>query len=150
MYKFDESSSFTITNWITNKNLLWISSFDLGLFGSIYMSGYAFGALTVLRLGDIIGRRPILLLSSASNTIIYFLLCFAGDTYLIYALLFIDGAMRMTKGSLAYILMLELIPENKRSKFNSTIILFIVLKCYNLLHLDISLKKDYLFKLNFS
>ena len=121
MYKLDDSSSFTISNWITNRNLLCISSFNIGLFGSIYMSGYVFGALTILRLGDVYGRKPILILSSISNTIIYFLLCFAGNTYLIYALLFVDGAMRMTKGSLAYILMLELIPESKRSKFNSII-----------------------------
>lgn len=121
MYKFDDSSSFTISNWITNRDLLCISNTQLGLFGSIYMSGYAFGALTILRAGDIYGRKPILILSSASNTIIYFLLCFASDIRVIYALLFIDGAMRMTKGSLAYISMQELIPEKKRSIFNSII-----------------------------
>lgn len=121
MYKLDSLSSFTVSNWITNRDLLCISSSSLGLFGSIYMSGYAFGALTILRLGDIFGRKPILIISSASNTIIYFLLCFAGDIRVMYFLLFIDGAMRMTKGSLAYIMMQELIPEKKRSKFNSII-----------------------------
>ena len=120
MHMFDNSASSTITNWITDRNLICISSFNLGLFGSIYMCGYAFGALTILRLGDIIGRKPILVLWSASNTIIYFLLYFTRETYLIYGLLFIDGAMRMTKGSLAYILMLETIPMKKRSKLNST------------------------------
>ena len=35
MYKLDELSSYTITNWITDRGLLCISNFDRALFGSI-------------------------------------------------------------------------------------------------------------------
>ena len=118
-YIFDQTSSTTFTNWITKLNLLCISDFNLGLFGSFYIAGFVFGALTLLRLGDIFGRKKVLFIANIINFCLFLLLFVSTNVKVIYFLLFSSGATRMLAGSLSYILMLEVIPESKRSKFSA-------------------------------
>ena len=116
-YTYDSSSSSTYNNWITKLGLLCIEDFDLGLFGTFYIAGFVFSALTLLRLGDIFGRKRVLIIGNVVNFTLFILLFFATNVKVIYILLFWSGAIRMLAGSLSYLLMLEWIPENKRSKF---------------------------------
>ena len=107
-YLFDNASSSTFNNWITNLNLLCVSDFEVGLFGSIYIAGYVFGALTLLRLGDIFGRKKTLLYFCSMNLLLFWALYFVRNVKIIYALLFACGAIRIWISQLTYILMVEL------------------------------------------
>ena len=91
LYHVNNNSNFTIQNWITRMNLYWISKFELGLFGSLYFLGFVFGALTLLRLGDIFGRKPIWLFTSISLLFVYLIFYFVENLYLIYFFIFIWG-----------------------------------------------------------
>ena len=59
-FRVDWDSIYSLRNWIEPLVLYCISSFKMGLFGSIYFAGFAFGCLTVVRLGDIYGRKWVL------------------------------------------------------------------------------------------
>ena len=98
----------TFTNWITGLNLVCISDLQLGLFGTFYCAGYVFGALTLLRFGDIYGRKRVLFIGNLFNLAIFVLLFMAKNLNFIYFLLFASGAIRMLDGSLSYIFALEL------------------------------------------
>ena len=123
-YHVDYDSNLTIQNWITSMNLEWLSKFKLGLFGSLYFVGFWFGSLTLLRLGDIYGRKPICLITSISLLIVYLMFFFVENLYLIYFFLFVWGTLGIARGSLFYIYLLELIPEDKRSKYSWILMIF--------------------------
>jgi MFS family permease len=99
-------------------NLICISNFQLGLFGSLYFIGFVVGALTLLRLGDTLGRKPVLMFTSISYMILFLLFYFANSLVFVYTLLFISGVLGIARGSLFYMYMLELIPAEKRSTFH--------------------------------
>ena len=49
LFKIDYTSEDTVSNWITELNLVCLSKFNIGLFGSLYFVGYVIGALTFVR-----------------------------------------------------------------------------------------------------
>ena len=59
-FRVDWDSIYSLRNWIEPLDLYCISSFKMGLFGSLYFAGFAFGCLTVVRLGDVYGRKWVL------------------------------------------------------------------------------------------
>ena len=91
----------------------------MGLFGSIYFCGFAFGALVILRLGDIYGRKPVLIGSVILSIVLFLALYLANNIILVYILLFWIGTLNITKGTLFYLYFLELIPERKRIKYHT-------------------------------
>jgi len=118
-YRVDEGSNETLHNWITSLDLLCTSNFKLGLFGSLYFVGFVVGAITLLRLGDIYGRRPVLLFTSSSYLLLYILLFFANDLNLIYCLIVVGGWLAIARGALFYIYMLEMVPAGNRKKYHT-------------------------------
>jgi MFS family permease len=119
-YNFDGNRE-TVHNWITNMDLTCISGFQLGLFGSLYFVGFVIGALTLLRLGDIIGRKPVVTMTSLGLLCLFVSLFFVNNLYVIYTLLFIAGVLGITRGSLFYLYMLEMLPQSKRESFHTFI-----------------------------
>jgi MFS family permease len=117
-YRVNENSSETLHNWITHLDLLCISNFKIGLFGSLYFVGFVIGAVTLLRLGDSIGRKPVLLFTSLCSMAVFALLFFASNLYLIYGLIMIAGWLGIARGSLFYLYMLEMVPNAKRARYH--------------------------------
>lgn len=117
LYQIDRSADDTITNWITELDLVCISKFNLGIFGSLYFVGYVIGALTFVRLGDTIGRKPVLLFGTTLFWITSVCTYFATNLYLMYFLTLMLGIFEMVRFSLAYLLMVELLPKEKRNKY---------------------------------
>ena len=116
-YNFDGDRE-TIHNWMTNMDLTCISNIQLGLFGSIYFLGFVFGTMTLLRLGDIIGRKPVVTATSAGLITIFGAFIFVNNLYAVYVMLVLTGLLSITKGALSYMYMLEILPSNKRQNYH--------------------------------
>jgi MFS family permease len=116
-YNFDGDRE-TFHNWMTNMDLTCISSFHLGLFGSLYFVGYVIGTLTLLRLGDIIGRKPVVTATSAGLIGLFAAFIFVNNLYAVYVMLVLTGLLSITKGALSYMYMLEILPPNKRQNYH--------------------------------
>ena len=110
-----------LDNWISDFNLMCTSKITLGLFGSLHFAGNVIGAMFILRLGDIYGRKPVLLFSTLSTMFVVFSMYFTQNLYLVYALLVISGMLIIAKGTMAYIYMLELIPDSRWGIYHTVV-----------------------------
>lgn len=119
MYKYNQNSIETILNWTTEFDLTCSSHLTRGLFGSFAFIGWALGSITILRFGDVYGRKPVVLLTSIALIFATLSLYFVHNLILVYALLVLNGALSLTKGTLLYIYFLEFVPESKRLKYHS-------------------------------
>ena len=82
----------------------------MGLFGSLYYVGYVIGSLTFLRLGDSKGRKWILALALAIQTVVLLLFYFVTILEVYYVLMFIQGFASCVREGLSYVFAMELIP----------------------------------------
>ena len=55
------SKSSELQNWVSHYDLLCATKFQISLFGSLFFVGAVIGTITVLRLGDVYGRRPVII-----------------------------------------------------------------------------------------
>ena len=118
-FSYKMSTGNRLDNWISDFHLMWSSNVTLGLFGSLHFIGYVLGSIFIIRLGDVYGRKPILLMWTIATIILTFLMYFTEELWLIYLLLIISGMFIISKGALGYVYMLELIPESKCGNFHS-------------------------------
>lgn len=101
-----------------------MSNFKFGLFGSIYFIGFAIGAITLLRLGDTLGRKPVLVLTSILNPIFMLGLAFGRNLMFLYVMIFLAGCVSIARSALFYLYMLEIIPDSKRVYFHAIMMFF--------------------------
>jgi MFS family permease len=99
----------SIHNWMTDMEMYCLSSFRIGLFGSLWLFGFAFWGI-LLKLGDTIGRKPILVIGCITNVVLSFALYFINNIYARYALLFLYG-VTWAKVVWTYIYVTELSPQ---------------------------------------
>ena len=64
--------------------MICVSDFEIGLIGSCFMLGIVFGCITIARLGDIYGRRPIFILGMMLQIIGIFGIIVSSNLYLAY------------------------------------------------------------------
>ena len=119
MYKVDQNSMETVLNWNTLFDLTCSSKLTLGLFGSFIFIGCAIGSITILRFGDIYGRKPVVNITNILSIFVLIGLYFAHNIILVYFLLLLVGALHLTKGTLLYIHYLEFIPNSQMLKYHS-------------------------------
>ena len=112
IYRKNNKSIETIDNWITKFDMIWADGILISLFGALYFIGFVIGAVTIVRLGDIYGRKPISVWTNILSIFIYIGLYFANSKELVYVLLVPTGALYIARFILLYIYMLELMPEN--------------------------------------
>ena len=72
-YTINWDSVYSLHNWIEPLNLACASDFEIGLFGSLYFVGFAVGAFSVVRLGDVYGRKWVLVTALGVQTILFLL-----------------------------------------------------------------------------
>ena len=108
-------TSESLYNWAYDMELFCTSSFEIGLFGSLYFVGFMLGSLTLLRLADIFGRRPIyflgIVLHLASLTLAIFIESLL-SRYLCIAALGVATAITV---NCTFVYMLELVPANRQN-----------------------------------
>ena len=88
-------------------NLECEGSFKIGLFGSFFLLGVVIGCLTLTRLGDIVGRKPIFMLGMIMQIGITTTTIFMTNEYVAYVLCFLEGISMTGKQYVGYSLLIE-------------------------------------------
>ena len=101
---------YSLYNWTYELELYCTSSFLIGLFGSLYFAGFMLGSLTLLRLGDIYGRRPVYLLGLALHLISMVLVMAISSQTARYVSISMIGFATSITVNLTFVLLLELAP----------------------------------------
>ena len=113
-YRYDYDSIDTVHNWMTKMDLICLSDSQIGIFGTLFFLGWVIGAVSLLGMGDIFGRKKTLIVSVTGMALMLVGLIFVDNMWLLYANLFAMGIFNGSKGALAYLYMLELSPANIR------------------------------------
>lgn len=108
-WKIDWSNSESIHNWMTQMDLYWESNFKIGLLGSTFFFGFALWGL-ILKIGEIWGRKWVLIIGAITNIILSFGLYFIDNLYAKYILLFLYG-VTCAKVVWTYIYIPEIVPS---------------------------------------
>ena len=124
-YTIDYSHEFTIDNWVTDYNLLCVTNSEIGLFGSLLLAGFFFGSVFFVRLGDHLGRLPVILGSTLISTVAL-ICCLILSPTLPYLLLniFIFGLTIAPRLIMSYVLAIELTPKEHHSYYSSLPMIF--------------------------
>ena len=87
-----------------------VSSFRIGLMGSVYLLGWALGCLFIPRWGDVYGRRWPYIISMGASLVIYLVLLLSKDVNLTISMYFLLGFTNPGKSNISYVYLLEMIP----------------------------------------
>jgi MFS family permease len=81
----------------------------------MYFLGWVFGVVTILRFGDILGRKRTLIFVLPVLITAMLLLCYVDNQFLAYFLIFVIGCTAGVKSSLFYLYAFELVPTSMRT-----------------------------------
>lgn len=109
-YRYNWNSDNTISNWITSMKLECEPGYKIGMIGSLYFLGFCIGAATLLRLADIKGRRPMLIFSMVSSTLVTFCFLITNSLTIAYILTFLNGMFLAVRIAVGYMCILEFAP----------------------------------------
>lgn len=82
-------------------NLHCVSSFDIGLFGSLYFFGILFGSIAFPSRADSIGRKPFIHASAIIESISFFVLLLSKSLYFHYPAIFTIGVSAAMKAMIS-------------------------------------------------
>ena len=120
-YRYDEFG--TISNPITDYDLLCADKSAIGLIGLCFFAGIIVGALIFPRAADIVGRKPVILLGFILHVGIMGALLFCqGLKPVLYIAVFLLGLKALMNSHIAYVLLMEIVPAGKRNQYGSLIL----------------------------
>ena len=110
----DWNSKFSLINWIDRLNLHFMDSYVLGLFGTLFFTGYLL-SLFANPLADVFGRRIYIKMSIIVSIICYTSLIYSTNLYVNFAMMFVCGILAPWKAMISYSHFMEFIKgrENK-------------------------------------
>jgi putative MFS transporter len=110
--EIDFANEFTLDNWITKYNLLCAPKSKLAIFGSLMLFGFFFGSVFFVRIGDKLGRKKVVLVSTIINTLAL-LVCqsLSFNLTTLYVFIFIFGLTIGPRCLLSYVLAVEMTPR---------------------------------------
>lgn len=114
-YKVDWDSESSLDNWYVQQNMECISKARIGLIGSAYFIGWAFAAVFIPRLSDLLGRKVTFLFSMALQLCAFFALYFSRNVNLTTVCMFFFGMAAVGRCSISYLFMMELLPTNMQT-----------------------------------
>ena len=117
-------SKYGLYNWIKSMDLYCISDFRMGLFGSIYFVGFVVGALTVVRLGDVYGRKWVLVSLMIFQAALFAVLLFFQVQWVTYVTMFFFGIQSTARYGIAYSYGLEFCPEKYKQLLSTIYFIF--------------------------
>jgi len=110
-FKPDESSVYTMNNWVGKMDLYCTSDAKIGFLGSSFLAGTFFGSFIVPRASDVVGRRPLFLFGLNLFMLVLVGSLFCEDLYFMYVLLFLGGLAETGRYYVAYIYAVEMMPQ---------------------------------------
>ena len=119
-WRVDYMNQTSLHNWVEEYDLhCTTSSFEIGLFGSLFFAAFVIGSLIFPPLSDCIGRRPIALIGILVQAICSTMLMFSSSEVFTYVLLFDMGLVYPCNIFVGYVLVMELIPESNTAAATS-------------------------------
>jgi MFS family permease len=104
-----------VKNWITELNLVCEDPRKIGGIGSSYFIGTVFSLILFVRLSDIYGRKPLVILTVISNVLSYAgILFYAKELYYLYAYYFMMGMGGIMITCVIYSYLVEFMPNNNK------------------------------------
>lgn len=79
----------------------------IGFIGALFLAGIVFGCLTVTKLGDVYGRKPIYLLGLFMNLVLTILIILNQNDIILFVLLFFYGLSITARYYVGYTFNLE-------------------------------------------
>jgi MFS family permease len=90
----------------------------IGLFGTMLLSGWFVGSFFIVRLGDIYGRKTILVPCTVISIITLLLIAIGNNLIALKALIFVFGVMAAPRYSLSYVYANELTTAKHESLYS--------------------------------
>ena len=106
----DMDTARSLFNWAFEMELYCTSKLYIGLFGSLYFVGFMVGSMTLLRLADIYGRRPLLLLGIAIHVVAVFFIIWLSSLIARYCFITLLGIATGITVNCTFVLLVELVP----------------------------------------
>ena len=105
------ASEATIVNWITKYDLVCLPKSEMGMCGGLMLAGYFFGSIFLVRLGDIVGRKMVTVVSSLAGVVALIGIIAAQNIIALFLFIFIYGLAIAPRSFMAYVWALELSPK---------------------------------------
>eukprot|EP00347_Sterkiella_histriomuscorum_P006274 403353395 len=106
-WEVDQTSRFSLNNWITVLDMHCSSSFEIGLFGSLYFAGYLFSCAIFPPLSDKFGRKIFTIGVCFVQLIALAAMLFIPNIMVYYLVNAIIGASQPLKAMIAYTHLME-------------------------------------------
>lgn len=114
----DFSDQFSVENWITKYDLICYPKAQIAYFGGLLLAGFFVGSVFFVRIGDIIGRRPVILASTILSTFSLFgCQYFAPNLTALFIYIFLFGVTIGPRCFLSYVLGMELTPKEHHTLY---------------------------------
>jgi MFS family permease len=101
----------SLQNWYEQLNLACESKAKVGFIGSSLFIGWSISAFILPRIADIVGRRPVFMLSMFIQTIAFTGLFLSRSIYVNYAFMFLFGTASVGRCSISFLYLMELLPK---------------------------------------
>ncbi|CDW78040.1 solute carrier family member 5 [Stylonychia lemnae] len=118
-WKIDWTNAESLSNFIMYFDLYCDSQFKIGLFGSLFLAGIVLGSVTLTRLGDIYGRKPIFLIGMAIQILTTVGVLMNSNIMVAYALFFIIGFGVTGKQFVGFSYLVEMQPHYTQAYVSS-------------------------------
>ena len=113
-WKYNWEDSETLDNLLVQFNLVCDAEMKIGLFGSFFLLGICMGSITLTRLGDIYGRKPIFIFGILLVALASFILYFMTNIITGYVLGFIMGFGVTAKQYVGFSYLVEMHPKKRQ------------------------------------
>ena len=102
-------------NWVIELALVCEPHYKMSLIGTCFFAGFLVGSLTLVRLADRLGRKPILYASLFLQLGLPCVSFFVHTLWMLYVMIFFTGLFSVTRASLMYVLLNELAGQKWRT-----------------------------------
>jgi DHA1 family bicyclomycin/chloramphenicol resistance-like MFS transporter len=106
----DWSSITSLHNLIDQYEILCLDNFYIGMFGTCFLLGIVFGCLTLSRLGDIYGRKPIIIIGMLIQITCVGIIVLSKHLFICYFAMFFLGIAVTGKTYVGFPYLIEFVP----------------------------------------
>jgi len=120
-YRVDWNSRYSIVNLMTENDLICEEDYKIGMLGAVVFFGFVLSAFTIMPLPDILGRKPVLIVTTIISTLMAITFMFLKNINHMYIALFIFGFTVLVRGTTSYVYLLEIVPEHYEKRVVMTL-----------------------------
>lgn len=109
-WEVDYSNKYSLNNWISHLDMHCASSFEIGLFGSLFFGGYLVSCAIFPSLADKYGRKIFTIMACVVQALSFSVMTWIPNLTAVYIANFVIGATIPLKSMIAFTHLMEWIP----------------------------------------